>query len=90
MSFGSSLYINVNIIQPYKYQGGNVFAEYEAAQNAENTGQQSLPKTPIPITNSTGAIKVPSPDDSDWSDSGSEEEEGNNTEGMENMTLSRT
>ena len=41
------------------------------------------------ITNFTGTFKVPSPGDSKWSDSGSEEEEGN-TEGMESMTPSIT
>lgn len=56
-----------------QYQGGNVFAEYEAA----NPGLQFLRKTPIPTTKSTGTFKVPSPGDDDWSDSGSEEEEGN-------------
>ena len=39
------------------------------------TGQQSIiPKTPIPVTNAAGSFKVPSPDDSDWSDSESEHE----------------
>lgn len=39
------------------------------------TGQQSiLPKTPIPITNAAGRFKVPSPGDSDWSDSESKHE----------------
>lgn len=66
-----------NTARPYESQGGNVFAEFEAAQKAENAGQIPLPKTPIPITNPKGAFKVPSPGDSDWSDSGSEEEEGN-------------
>lgn len=41
-------------------------------------GYQGLPKTPIPITNRAGTFKVPSPSDSDWSESGSEEDEGNN------------
>lgn len=37
------------------------------------TGQQSIiPKTPIPVTNAAGSFKVPSPGDSDWSDSESE------------------
>ena len=80
-----------NTARPYEYQGGNVFAEFEAARKAANTttNEQPIPKTPIPITNPTGTFKVPSPGDSDWSDSGSEEEEGN-TAGMENMTPSRT
>ena len=76
--------------RPYKYQGGNVFAEYGAAQNAANTAiaEQPIPKTPIPITNPTGTFKVPSPSDSDCSDSGSgsEDEEGSTA----NMTPSRT
>ena len=75
-----------NTARPYEYQGGNVFAEFEAARKAANTttNEQPIPKTPIPITNPTGTFKVPSPGDSDWSDSGSEEEE-DNTAGMETM-----
>lgn len=75
--------------RPYEYQGSNVFAEYEAAQKAANTAiaEQPIPKTPIPITNPTGTFKVPSPGDSDCSNSGSEEEEGN-TAGMGTMTPS--
>lgn len=65
-----------NTARPYEYQGTNVFAEYGAAQKATNSGNQSLSKTPIPITNSTGTFKVPSPGDADWSDSESEEQEG--------------
>ena len=61
----------------------------EAAQKAVNTGEQPLPRTPIPIKNSTGTFKVPSPGDSDWSDSGSEEEE-DNTGGLKDMKPSRT
>lgn len=39
------------------------------------TGPQSIiPNTPITITNKTGSFKVPSPGDSDWSDSQSEDE----------------
>lgn len=39
------------------------------------TGQQSTKsKPPVPITNKAGAFKVPSPGDSDWSDSQSEDE----------------
>lgn len=64
-----------------EYNGGNVFSEYEAAHKAEgaaaklkNTGPQSVAKTPIPVTNSAGTFKVPSPGDSDWSDSESDEE----------------
>ena len=76
---------------PYEYQGGNIFIEDEAARKAANAtaSEQTIPKTPIPITNPTGTFKVPSPGDSDWSDSGSEEEEGN-TAGMDNMTPSRS
>lgn len=38
------------------------------------TGQQSIkPKTPKPITNAARSFKVPSPGDSDWSDSQSED-----------------
>ena len=37
------------------------------------SSQQSGVKTPIPITNSAGTFKVPSPSDSDWSDSDEEE-----------------
>lgn len=77
-----------NTPRPYEYQGTNVFAEYEAAEKATNSGMQSLTKTPIPITNSRGTFKVPSPGDGDWSDSGSEEEEGNTT-GLEDKTPSR-
>lgn len=66
-----------NTARPYESQGDNAFAEFEAAQKAQNAGQISLPKTPIPITSPKGTFKVPSPGDSDWSDSGSEEEEGN-------------
>lgn len=38
-----------------------------------NGGQQSWVKTPIPITNSAGTFKVPSPTSSDWSDTDDEE-----------------
>lgn len=58
-----------------QYKGGNVFAENKAAREAASTGQQILLKTPIPITNRGGTFKVPSPGDSDWSDSRSEEDE---------------
>ena len=67
-----------------QYSGDNVFKDYEAARKAEEeataqiteSGQQSLAKTPIPVTNVAGTFKVPSPGDSDWSDSESEEEMG--------------
>ncbi|MCJ1348507.1 hypothetical protein MMC31_006739 [Peltigera leucophlebia] len=37
------------------------------------TGQPTIiPKTPIPVTNAAGSFKVPSPGDSDWSESESE------------------
>lgn len=49
----------------------------------------AVPKTPIPITTHTGTYKVPSPGDSDWSDSGSEEEVGNNTAGLEDVTAAQ-
>lgn len=65
-----------------QYKGGNVFSEYYAFRKAEEAGakrsdisQQCPAKTPIPITNSAGTFKVPSPGDSDWSNSESEEEE---------------
>lgn len=64
-----------------EYKGGNVFAEDKAAREAASTGQQTLPKTPIPITNREGTFKVPSPGDGDWSDSGSEEDEATNVAG---------
>lgn len=74
-----------------EYNGGNVFSEYEAARKAEeaaakmsNTGRQSLAKTPIPITNSAGTFKVPSPGDSDWSDSESDEDV--HTAGLEDVS----
>lgn len=74
-----------------EYNGGNVFSEYEAARKAEeaaakltNIGRQSVAKTPIPITNSAGTFKVPSPGDSDWSDSESDEEVY--TTGLEGVT----
>ena len=51
------------------YQGGNIFAEHEAAQKVANTGETVLIKTPIPITNFAGSFKVLSPSDSNWSDS---------------------
>lgn len=86
--FTSQVAGDPNTARPHKYQGTNVFAEYEAAQKAAKRDKQSPAKTPIPITNSTGTFKVPSPSDSDWSDSGSEEEEGN-TAGLEDMTPSR-
>lgn len=65
-----------------QYSDDNVFRDYEAARKAEEeaaaqireSDQQSLEKTPIPVTNVAGRFKVPSPGDSDWSDSGSEEE----------------
>ena len=60
------------------WQGGNIFAEDQAAREAGSMGQKFQPKTPIPITNRTGTFKVPSPGDSDWSDSGSDEDEGDN------------
>lgn len=71
-----------------EWQGGNVFAEDRAAREVAGTGQQFLPKTPIPITNRTGTFKVPSPGASDWSDSGSNEDEGDNA-GSEDITPSR-
>lgn len=61
-----------------RWQGGNIFAEDQAAREAASTGQQFQPKTPIPITNRTGTFKVPSPGDSDWGDSESDEDEGDN------------
>lgn len=74
-----------------EYNGGNVFSEYEAARKAEeaaakltNISRQSVAKTPIPITNSAGTFKVPSPGDSDWSDSESDEEVY--TTGLEGVT----
>ena len=66
-----------------EHQGGNVFAEWEAARKAGNPGMQPLAKIPIPITNLSGTFKVPSP-----SDSGSDEEEGNIT-GLGDITTSR-
>lgn len=64
-----------------EYNGGNVFSEYEAAHKGEGaaakptkSGRQPVAKTPIPVTNSAGTFKVPSPGDSDWSDSESDEE----------------
>ncbi|MCJ1343400.1 hypothetical protein MMC31_001593 [Peltigera leucophlebia] len=78
-----------------EYAGGNVFSEYEAGHKAEeataivtNSVQQSLAKTPIPITNSSGKFKVPSPGDSDWSSSESEEEVVCTT-GLEGVTPTR-
>lgn len=67
-----------------EWQGGNIFAEDQAARELARTGQQSVPKTPIPITNRTGTFKVPSPGDTDWSDSGSDEDEGDNASSEEN------
>ena len=74
-----------------EYNGGNVFREYEAARKTEeatakvtNRGQSSPKKVPIPITNSAGTFKVPSPGDSDWSNSESEEEVF--TTGLEDVT----
>ena len=94
--FTSQVAGDPNPAQPYtptklqhsamEYQGGNVFAEYEAAQRAANTGQP-LARIQIPITNSTGSFKVPSPGDSDWSDSRSEDEAGN-TAGWEDISPS--
>lgn len=73
-----------------EYKGGNVFSEYYAFRKAEEAGaeksnisQQFPAKTPIPITNSAGTFKVPSPGDSDWSNSESEEEEEMRTTGFE-------
>lgn len=58
-----------------EYQGGNAFTEYyEAAHKVANDGQQFLEKTPIPITYSTGTLKVPSPGHSDRSESKNDEE----------------
>ena len=54
----------------------------------EFTSQVAAPKTPIPITNASGTFKVPSPGDEDWSDSGSEDEEGN-TAGLKDATTSQ-
>ena len=52
-----------------------------SSQGAENPdpsrphdGQKSIKKTPVPITNLAGTFKVPSPGDTDWSDSQSEDE----------------
>ncbi|MCJ1346652.1 hypothetical protein MMC31_004870 [Peltigera leucophlebia] len=54
------------------------FSSQEAANSGTFrplTGQHSIiPKTPIPVTNAAGSFKVPSPCDSDWSDSESEHE----------------
>ena len=86
--FTSQVAEDRNTARPYEYQGTNIFTEYRAAQKAANTREQFLSKTPIPITNPTGTFKVPSPGDSDWSDSGSEEEEGSSM-GLEDMTTSR-
>lgn len=71
------------------WQGGNIFAEDQATRGVASTGPQSLPKTPIPITNRTGTFKVPSPGDGDWSDSSSDEDEGDNAS-LEGIALSRT
>lgn len=79
------------------YRGGNVFSEYYGFSKAEEAGakrtdvsQQCTAKTPIPITNSAGTFKVPSPGDSDWSNSESEEEEEIHTTGFEDVRPSRT
>lgn len=81
---------NSSVARPsvVRWQGGNIFAEDQAARKVASTGQQSLPKTPIPITNRTGTFKVPSPGDSDWSDSGSDEDEGDNAS-LEGIAPSR-
>ena len=81
-----------------EYNGGNVFSEYYGVRLAEEAGakktnisQQCPAKTPIPITNLAGTFKVPSPGDSDWSNSESEEEEEEmHAAGFEGVTPSRT
>lgn len=70
------------------WQGGYIFAEDQAAREAGSMGQQFQPKTPIPSTSRTGTFKVPSPGDSDWSDSGSNEDEGDNAS-LEGIAPSR-
>lgn len=51
------------------------FSSQGAASSRPCTSQQSInSKPPIPITNAAGSFKVPSPSDSDWSDSQSEDE----------------
>lgn len=72
-----------------EWRGGNVFAGDQAALKVAGMGQQSLRKTPIPINTRTGTFKVPSPGDSDWSDSGNDEDEFDNA-GLKEITLSRT
>lgn len=58
-----------------EYQGGNVLAEYyEAARSAANNGKQSLAEASIPITNTTGTLKVPSPGHGDQSEKKNDEE----------------
>lgn len=44
-------------------------------ESRPHSGCQFTKKTPLPITNMAGTFKVPSPVDSDWSDSQSEDEE---------------
>lgn len=44
-------------------------------ESRSHSDYQSTKKTPLPITNMAGTFKVPSPVDSDWSDSQSEDEE---------------
>ena len=82
---------NPNAARPsaVEWQGGNVFAGDQDALKVASTGRQSLPKTPIPITNRTGTFKVPSPGDSDWSDSGSDEDEVDNAR-LKEIIPSRT
>lgn len=58
-----------------EYQGGNVLTEYyEAARNMANNGKRYLAKAPIPIADTTGRTKVPSPGHGDRSDKKNDEE----------------
>lgn len=51
------------------------FSSQGAVSSRQCTGPQSInSKTPIKITNAAGSFKVPSPSDTDWSDSQSEDE----------------
>ena len=72
-----------------EWQSRDIFTEDRAARKVTSKGQPSIPKTPIPITNRTGSFKVPSPGDSDWSDSGSDEDEVDNA-GLKEISPSRT
>lgn len=61
--------------QPRKVRRTSQSVAENSNRSRARTGQQSITNTPILITNLAGKFKVPSPGDSDWSDSQSDDGE---------------